>query len=161
MKKLTISSICLVLVFVLSAATSTLAASDEQEVLEAVKNATDATKSRDYDLMSSSWLQSPDASFFGGGEENAFLTSGWENVEVFLKAMSEIPENVMSISNHDMKVTMLSDDVALVTGYSILTFNPPDSNEQIVNHARVSNVLKKVSGKWLTVHSHWSTFPSE
>ena len=145
----------------LAASQPAIAASDEEEVLEAVQNSSKALSSRDYDLMSSFWLHSPDTSFFGGGGENAFLTRGWKNVDVFIRALSGIPEDVMSFSSHNTQVTMLSDNAAIVTGYAIMIFNPPDTNERSINHSRFTHVLKKVHGKWLTVHSHWSMFPAE
>jgi len=149
MRKLTVLSICVVLVFGLSF-TSSAIASDEDEILEIVTTAYKAMNTLDYELMSSVWLHSPKTSaYFPSGDP--FIYNGWEIVGNTWKSYfsaSQSSKEPTTTYPHNYQVTMLSDNLAILTGY--------DSNL-----VRVTLVVQKVSGKWLIVHQHTSVLPTE
>jgi uncharacterized protein (TIGR02246 family) len=163
MKKCTIYGLLIIvsLVFCLSVAPSATAASDEEEVLQVMSNWFKAFNTNDYELMSSIHWHSPETSFFGPNNSNAFLTRGWDQTaEVFKSTFAE-PVGTSSISSHNSEVTMLDDNVAVVTLYAISTQNPPATDEQVIQQLRGTLVVKKIKGKWQLVHLHWSTIPAE
>jgi hypothetical protein len=56
---------------------------------------------------------------------------------------------------------MLGDNVAVITGYLVITANPPVEKEQITMQSRLTFVVQKVGGKWYIAHEHTSAFPTE
>jgi len=104
---------------------------------------------------------SGETSFFGPGNTNAFLTKGWDQIAESLKTTFEQPADTLSISSNNIQVTMLDDDVAIVTEYAVQTINPPLVAEQQIMQVRGTQVLKKIDRKWRLVHLHWSTLPTE
>jgi len=163
MKKHTIHGLLIIvaLVFCLSVAPSATAASAEEEVLQLISNYFKGFNTNDYELMSSIHWHSPEISFFGPGNTNAFLTRGWDQIaEVFKSTFAE-PVGTISISFHNLQVIMLEDNVAIVTEYAIQTINPPLVAEQQIMQMRGTQIVKKIKGKWQIVHVHWSTIPTE
>jgi hypothetical protein len=132
MKKHTIYGLLIIvtLVFCLSVAPSATAASAEEEVLQVMTDWFKAFNTNDYELMSSIHWHSPETSFFGPSNSNAFLTRGWDRIAEVFKSGFENPVGTSSISSHNPQVTMLEDNVAVVTVYAILTQNPPATDEQ-------------------------------
>ena len=163
MKKYTIYGLLIIvtLVFCLSVAPSANAASAEEEVLQLISDYFKGWNTNDNELMSSIHWNSPDMSFFGSGQDVAFLTKGWEQTAGLFKSIFENPVGTFSASYHNLQVIMLEDNVAVVTMYAILTTNPPFVAEQQIAQHRITQVVKKIKGKWQIVHVHWSIFPTE
>jgi len=163
MKKNTIYGLLIIvaLVFCLSIAPSATAASDEEEVLQVMTDWFKAFNKNDYELMSSIHWHSPELSFFGPGNSNAFLTRGWDRIAEVFKSAFENPIGTYSFSYHDPQALMLEDNVAVVTLYAIFTQNPPATDEQVIQQLRGTLVVKKIKGKWQLVHLHWSSLPTE
>jgi uncharacterized protein (TIGR02246 family) len=164
MKKHTIYGVLIIivtLVFCLSVAPSATAASAEEEVLQLISDYFKAWNTNDNKLMASVHWHSPDMSFFGSGKDVAFLTKGWEQTAGLFKSLFENPVGTFSVSYYDPKVLMLEDNVAVVTMYAIMTTNPPFVAEQQITQQRITEVVKKIKGKWQLVHLHWSILPTE
>ena len=163
MKRHTIYGLLIIvaLVFCLSAAPSANAASDEEEVLQVITDWFKAFNTNDYELMSSIHWHSPDMSFFGPDINYSFLVNGWDRIAEVFKSAFEEPVGTYSLSYHNPQVTMLDDNVAVVTLYEIFTNNPPLVAEQQITQQRGTLVVKKIKGKWQLVHLHWSIFPTE
>jgi uncharacterized protein (TIGR02246 family) len=164
MKKHTIYGVLIIivtLVFCLSVAPSATAASAEEEVLQVMSNWFKAFNTNDYELMSSIHWHSPETSFFGPRINYSFLVNGWDRIAEVFKSAFENPVGTFSISSHNPQVTMLDDNVAVVTMYAIFTNNPPVVDEQQIMQQRGTLVVKKIKGKWQVVHLHWSILPTE
>jgi Calcium/calmodulin dependent protein kinase II association domain len=73
----------------------------------------------------------------------------------------EMPERSVLVSLHNPQVTMLTDEVAIFTGYHNAIVNPPLVKEQTVFRFRETLVVQKIGGKWLIVHQHGSNFSTE
>jgi uncharacterized protein (TIGR02246 family) len=163
MKKHTFYGLLIIvtLVFCLSIVPSATAASAEEEVLKVMTDWFKAFNTNDYELMSSLHWHSPEISYFGPSNSNAFLTRGWDQIAEVFKSLFENPVGTISNSSHDLQVMMLEDNVAIVTEYSIQTINPPLVAEQRILQLRGTQVLKEINGKWQLVHLHWSTIPTK
>jgi len=160
MRKLTIMSICVVLVFGLSF-TSSAIASDEEEVLDVLNSCVKALNTLDASFLSSVWWHSQDASTFGPNKSAAFLTQGWDKIDKSNQEMAKLPAGAMSFSMHNPQVTMISDDVAIATAYFTVVNTNPATSAQDISQDRYTAVLKKIEGKWLIVHGHTSPLPTE
>jgi len=161
MKKYTVMMIIIALVLCFSAAPSATAASDEEEVLQIVTTFTKALP--DFNLMSKLWWHSPKASSFEPGSV-PFLIQGWENVETWWRMNSTEAtegEGTLFPSLFNPQVTMLDENVALTTAYHVSNVTNPVTNETTTNIIRQTLVIQKIKGKWLVVHAHASSFPTE
>jgi uncharacterized protein (TIGR02246 family) len=139
---------------------SASAASAEEEVLQVMTNWYKAYNTMDLKLMSSLYWHSPKYSNFGP-LSNPFLTQGWEITAKTWEETFTLPAGTFVLTSHNTQVTMLGDNVAIFTGYTNATVNPPVVKEQSSYQVRETNVLQKIDGKWLIVHSHASFFPAE
>lgn len=149
MKKLTVLSICVVLVFGLSISSSATA-SDEEDALQVVTNFYKAMNTLNYDLMSSVWLHSQKTSSYEPGGD-PFVYEGWEAIGDSWQSgltSGSSSEEATTVYAHNFKATLLTDNIALITGY--------DSNL-----VRVTWVVQKDNGKWKIVHQHSSVLPME
>ena len=161
MRKYTVTMIIVALLCFLSTAPIATAASDEEEVLQAVDNFIKAVNTSDYDLMSSIHLHSPTISKYYPGKEGSFLSQGWEALSMVWKNMLSDPSGTYVLSAHNQHVNMLENNVAVVTQYFIYRYTNPTTKQQDVSQFRSSFVFQKVKGKWLIVHEHTSGFPVE
>jgi uncharacterized protein (TIGR02246 family) len=151
--------IIVTLVLCLTITLPATAASDEDEALEVVKNFTKAISTSDYELMMSLYWKSSKLTGFGPGYSNLFLTEGLENTDwAFLK---DQPVGSLKFYFRNPKVTMIKDDVAIVTGYHTVVSTDQTTNEESVGHIRQTFVVQKIGGKWLIVHNHASYIPTE
>jgi uncharacterized protein (TIGR02246 family) len=151
---------CLCLVLCLCVTPSANAAAEE-EVLQVMTNFHKAFSTGDLELMYSLHWHSPNTTKFTPSKSGAFLTQGWEAIEEGWKETlkPEFPKGTYSNSTHNTQVTMLADNVAVITGYFIMTINPPAEKEQTISQFRQTLVVQKIGGKWLIVHEHTSEFP--
>jgi len=163
MKTKTIYSLmfCIAMAFCLYVTPSAIAASAEDEVLQVAVNWDKAMNNGDFELMSSLYLHSPKTSEFAPNKGGAFLIYGWDALESIIKNTMGLPKGTFSGATHNVQVTMLGDNVALLTYYQNMTVNPPAENEQKTLLVRATRILQKVDGKWLIVHDHGSVFPTE
>jgi uncharacterized protein (TIGR02246 family) len=161
MKRYTTLLFSLLFVLCLSVAPSAKAASAQDEVLQVVTNWTKAMNTADFELWSSLHWNSPKTSSFAPPKSAAFLIQGYEAVLNNMRFLFECPQGTMNSSHHNPQVTMLKDDVAVVTLYRILTLNPPAVKEQTTVQERQTLVVQKIDGKWLIVHDHGSVLPKE
>lgn len=152
---------CIALALCLYITPSASAASAEDEVLQVVTNWTKATNTANFELFSSLWWNSPKTSSFAPPKSLAFLTQGHEAIVNNLKDMFEYPEGTVNTSHHNTQVTMLGDNIAVITLYRIFTINPPMVTEQSVEQQRQTLVVQKIDGKWVIVHDHGSMLPTE
>lgn len=155
--------IAVILAFCLYVIPSVNAASAEEEVLQVMTNFHKAFSTGDVELMSSLHSHSQKITKFTPSKGGAFLTQGWQAVEAGWKdtLRPEYPSGTYNNSLSNPQVTMLGDDAAVITGYFIMTINPPAATEQSINQIRQTLVVQKVDGKWLIVHEHASLFPTE
>jgi hypothetical protein len=77
------------------------------------------------------------------------------------RKMFEYPKGTYHSSSHNTQVLMLGDNVAVITGYSTITMNPPAVKEETSGLLRFTFVVQKIGGKWVTVHGHTSSLPTE
>jgi hypothetical protein len=101
------------------------AATPEEEVLEVEKNFVKAHNTNDYELMCSLYWKSPKTSCFVPPQDNPFLIQGSEEVENGWKFLTEIPKGTFAISLHHPQVTMIKDDVAVITSYNNVVYTDP------------------------------------
>ena len=164
MKRHTVLLFSLVLVFCLSVAPSVMAASAEDEVLQVASNFAKAFSTSDFELMSSLHWHSPKLIKFTPSKSGAFLLQGWDAVAEDWKQgtfNAAYPKGTFGMSNHNPQVTMLGDNIAVITLYQITISNPPASKEQTVEQHRQTLVVQKIDGKWLIVHEHVSMLPTQ
>ena len=161
MKSHTILLFSLLLVLCLLAASSTKAASAEDEVLQVMTNWFKAFNTNDYELMSSLWWHSTKTSGFSPWKSGAFLIEGWDVMAEDWKSTFKNPIGTWSNSMHYPQVMMLGDNVAIITSYNVGTVNPPAVKEQIAYIVRGTFVVQKIGGKWLIVYEHSSMLPEE
>ena len=161
MKKHYVLIIIVALVLCFSVAQSATAASAQEEVMQAVGNFIKAVNTSDYDLMSSIHLHSHTISKYYPGKEGAFISQGWEAFSITWKGMLADPPGTYMISPHNQQVTMLGNNVALVTQYFIYRYTNPTTKAQEISQFRSSLVFQKIKGEWLIVHEHTSEFPVE
>jgi len=149
-----LSWVCLVLCLYVAPAAN--AATAEEEVLQVEKNWMKSAETADYELFSSLYLHSPKISEFHPGD--VFLSQGWELFEQNWKPTYESTQKgSVTMSMHNPQVTMLGDNVAVLTFYQIVT----TVKDQTISQHRVTRVLQKIDGKWLIVHDHASYLPTE
>jgi uncharacterized protein (TIGR02246 family) len=135
---------------------SVIASSVEDEVLQIETNFVKAHNTNDYDLICSLYWKSPKTSSFVPPQDNPFLIQGSEEIENVWKFLSVIPKGTYSITSHHPQVTMLKDDVAVITSYNNVIYTDPSTKAQTVDHIRHTLVVQKIGGKWLIVHDHGS-----
>jgi uncharacterized protein (TIGR02246 family) len=157
MKRHTVLLFSLLLVFCLSLAPSAMAASAEEEVLQVMTNWFKAFNTGDFALMSSLWWHSPKTSQFAPA--NPFLNQGWDVIAEGEESTSKQPAGTYVNSMHHPQVTMLGDNVAIITSYNTAITNPPAVKEQTIEQVRGTFVVQKIGGKWLIVHEHSSLLP--
>jgi len=158
------SMFCLMIIGALAfclAASLPAIASDEEDVLQVAENWAKAINSSDLELMSSIHWQSPETSKFTPAKNGAFLTQGWGTIEEGWKENLEYPAGTINATLHNPHVTILGDNVAVITVYQIMTINPPAAEVQQTGQMRQTLVVQKTGGKWLIVHEHSSTLPTE
>lgn len=161
-KKTIYGLLCVVtLAFCLAFAPSSTAASTEEEVLQVAENFAKAMNTADFDLMSSLWWHSPKTTHFAPFKVSPFLTQGWEALEIWWKTYLGFPAGTFICSIHNPQVTMLEDNIAIITFYQTFVGNPPVVKEQSIAQVRGTFVVQKIGGKWLIVHEHSSGLPVE
>jgi len=136
-------------------------ASDEEDVLKVMEDWTKALNTADFELMSSLYYHSEELSQFPPVEGFPFLMKGWDSLEKWWKTYLGFPEGTFVSTSHNQQATILSDNLALITGYQTLVVNPPVFKEQTVVQSRQTTVVQKIGGKWLIVHDHGSNLPTE
>ena len=152
---------CVALALCLYITPSANAASAEEEVLQVLTNFVKAQNNNDTKLMSSIWWNSPKTSTYGPPKGLAFLTQGWDSIMMWFEDMNKYPAGTYLRTFHDPQVTVLEDNIAVITAYSVFTQNPPAVKEQTTGQERMTFVVQKIGGKWLIVHAHGSIFPIE
>lgn len=161
MKKPTILLICVALVICVSLSSSVMA-SDEEDVLQVAINWTKAFSNADFESMSSLYLHSPKTSEFGPVSGYPLLFKGWDQCEKAWKSnMSSIELGALSFSIHNPEVALIGKDAAVTAVYQIAVYTDPETKVQTVGQLRQTLVLEKVNGQWLIVHHHSSNFPME
>jgi len=149
--------VCIALVFCFYVTPSANAASAEDEILQLVDNFDKAINTANYELMAS--LYSPKYSSFGPPKSLAYLIKGWDG-EMW-KKMFKHPAGTYNSSSHNNEVTILAENLAMVTGYSTITFYPPAVKEESSELLRSTSIVQKIGGKWLFIHGHTSILPTE
>lgn len=150
-----------VLALCLSMSQPANAASAEEEAFQVMTNWFKAFNTSDYELMSSLWWDSPKTSRFGPDNESAFLMKGIEPINEYWKLGLDIPPGASVNSLHHPQVTMIGNDVAIITGYNTQVYTDPTTKEQSISQVRGTFVVQKIGGKWLIVHEHSSVLPTE
>jgi uncharacterized protein (TIGR02246 family) len=135
---------------------SATAASAEEEVLQVENNWIKAFNTMDFGLMSSLYWNSSKTSSY---PPNDFLYQGYGSITAMLKGNFQSPAGTLSWTLHNPQITMLPDNIAILTGYHIIISTDPKTKAQTVDQLRVTRVLQKIEGKWLIVHDHGSGLP--
>lgn len=136
-------------------------ASDEEDVLQVMTNWYKAFNTSDYELMASLHWDSSNLTKFGPWKAEPFLTEGWESIGADWKSGLDVPPGTYVNTMHHPQVTMLGNNVAIITCYNVQTYTDPTTKEQTVGQARGTFVVQKIGGKWLIVHEHSSLLPTE
>jgi hypothetical protein len=76
-----------------------------------------------------------------------------------LKSNFQSPPGTLAWTLHNPQITILPDNVAILTGYHIVISMDAKTKAQTVDQLRVTRVLQKIDGKWLIVHDHGSALP--
>lgn len=137
------------------------AASAEEDALQTMSNWFTAFNNGDFDLMSSVWWQSPETTEFGPGVGAAILKEGWQTIGPDWKTSMDMPPGTYKNTMHHPKVTLLGDDVAIITHYNTSVYTDPATQAQSVSLVRGTFVIQKIKGEWLIVHEHSSMLPTE
>ena len=158
MKRYKITMILVALFFCFCTASWATAASDEEEIIQVQTDFMKAYIAKDFKAMASLYLHSSKTSTFNPGNQ-PLLSEGWEESlkKGWEDTMASETDEVTAYFHHP-KVTMIKDDVAVITGYESVTYTNPTTKESTVNHNRVTRVVQKINGKWLIVHDHVDTF---
>ena len=159
MRKYKIIVIIFVFMFCFSAATTTMAATDEEEILQLVSDYFKAWNTNDNKIMAAIHWNSPDMTFYGPTVDTAFLTKGWDITAEGLKNAFDSPVGTYSLSCHDPKIWLVDKNVAIVTMYVIWNITDQNTKEEQLLQVRGTQVVKRINGKWKIVHVHWSALP--
>lgn len=156
MKKFAVLSVCFAFIFCVSFSSSATA-SDEEDIMQVAENWFNAFNSNDYELMDSLWWHSPKLTTFGPG--GTFLNQGWE--EEGWKSTLDVQAGTFNHTLHHPQITILTDDVAIITGYNSMVYTDPITKTQSSSNIRGTFVVQKLNGKWVIVHEHSSMLPTE
>jgi len=161
MRKFTVLSVCIALVFCVSLASYAIA-SDEDDVLQVPINWVKAFSNGDFEAFSSLYLHSPNTSEYSPVNGYPFLYQGWDLLEADWKSsFASLPKGALSFTLHHPQATLIGKDAAVTTAYQIAVYTDPETKEQNIGQLRQTLVLQKVNGKWLIVHDHTSELPTE
>jgi len=123
---------------------SAVAASVEEDVLQVEIDWCKAFKKVDMELMSSLYWHSPKTSEVTPNESY----EGWDAIKENIKKYFELGEGVFDWTYFDTEVVMLSDNVAVVSGYHNM-FEKPPGGDPYALILRFTHVVQKIGGKWL------------
>jgi uncharacterized protein (TIGR02246 family) len=147
------------LVFCLYVTPSANAASAEEEVLQVMTSWFKAFNTNNADLMTSLYWNSPKTTAFGPGADSALLGQGWDlNAEGWKSSFKQPIGTYVNSPSH-IQATILTDNVAIITGYNTSTYNDPTTKAQTISQVRGTFIVQKIGGKWLIVHEHSSMLP--
>jgi len=135
-----------------------MAASAEDEVLQVEKNWVKAFNTRDVALMTSLYWNSAKTTSF---PPNSFQYQGWDEISKMLKEDLAPTDDHQVWSLHHAQVSMLTDSVAILTGYHTVTTTNAATKAQTTDQLRATRVIQKIGGKWLIVHDHGSGLPAK
>lgn len=138
-----------------------IAASDEEAVLMVAKNWAQAFNTSDFELMSSLFSDSPEATRFGPGKSGGFLMQGGKSIIKVWESTLASTKETIAISLHHPQVTMVGSNVAILNAYATATFTDPTTKEQSISQVRGTFIVQKIKGKWLIIHEHSSNLPVE
>lgn len=124
------------------------AASAEEEVLQVENNWCKAFKNADLELMSSLYWHSPQTTEFSPNES----FTGWDAVETNIKKYFGLGKGVFDWTYFDTQVVLLTDSLAVLSGYHSMFEKPPGGNPYTLI-LRFTIVVQKIDGKWLIVHN--------
>jgi len=131
------------------------AASVEDNVLQVENSLVKAFNDKNFKLVSSLYRHSTKTQMYSSNvfSENwspsatlAFptvLSKGWDSIESVLKGYCEQPKGGYEWSLRDTQVTMLSDDIAQVTGYHDLAKASSESDEVSSANLRFTPIVQK------------------
>lgn len=151
--------LCIVLALCVYFTPPANAASAEEEVLQVMTNWFKAYNTNDADLIASLYWSSPKLTAFCPDPSSAFLIQGWELNAAGWKPIAKAPIGAYVNTPSHIQVTMLTDNVAIITGYNTETDTDPTTKAQTVYHVRGTFVVQNIGGKWLIVHEHSSILP--
>jgi ketosteroid isomerase-like protein len=161
MRKYTVTMIIIALMCYFSIAPLATAASDEEEILQVETNFMKAVSTGDLSLMSSLYSHSSKTTQFPPGSPS-LLIQGWEeSFEKYWKYTISPSTGTTTMIFHHPQVTMLKDDVAVITGYESIVNTNASTQEQTTTIYRLTRIVQKIKGKWLIVHDHASAIPAE
>jgi uncharacterized protein (TIGR02246 family) len=149
------------LAFCLDLPNHATAASPEEEVLQVMTNWFKAYNTNNAELMASLYWNSPKLTAFCPDPSSAFLIQGWELNAEGWKLIAKDPIGTYVNTPSHIQATMLSDNVAIITGYNTETYTDPNTKAQTIYHVRGTFVVQKIGGKWVIVHEHSSVFPAK
>lgn len=94
--------------------------------------------------------------------ETAFRIDGWSQWQSYLKGfssfVSQLPPGALNLEIRQPLINVMG-DLAIVTGYWVGTMPTPEGGSQVMQ-GRITEVLKKIGGKWVIIHEHASLFPA-
>jgi ketosteroid isomerase-like protein len=161
MRKHIIFLVIVTFAFCLYVTPSANAATAEEEELQVAVNWNKAMNNADFELMSSLYFHSPKTSEFAPNKAGGLLIQGWEALEKWWKGNLGLPKGTFVNTQSNIQVTMITNDVAVITCYQTLIVNPPAAKEQSTDLIRNTRVVQKIDGKWLIMHDHASLLPNE
>ena len=148
---------CIAFVLCLYVTPSANAASDEEEIFKVSKTFVKALETSDSKLLNSLYWRSPKISTLGPDASDALLSQGWEEAESESNTAEPLETSVVTL--HHPQITMLGDDTAFTTVYHQWTTTNKKTQQTTYLCVRQTEILKKINGKWLLVHTHASYLP--
>jgi ketosteroid isomerase-like protein len=143
-----LSCIC-VLLFCLYVSPPAKAASVEEDVLQVEKNWCKAFKNVDLEMMSSLYWHSPKTTEFTPNESY----TGWDAIETNIKKYFSLGKGVFDWTYFDTQVVMLTDNVAVISGYHNM-FEKPPGGDPYALILRFTLIVQKIDGKWLIIQNN-------
>lgn len=133
----------------------------EEEVLSLLPIYEQAFETGDAEAMAGLYWHDERLTAFWPDAETAFRIDGWTQMENQLKGItgfiSQLPPGALNLEIRQPSITVVG-DVAIATAYWLMTMLTPEGSEVI--QGRISEVWKKIDGKWVIIHEHLSLFPT-
>lgn len=134
----------------------------EEEVLSLLLKYEQGFETGDLETFEQLFWHDEKLTVFWPEPETAFRIDGWTQWQSYLKRfssfVSQLPPGAFNLEIRQPLITVMG-DLAIVTSYWLGTMLTPEGGTQVMQ-GRVTEVLKKIEGKWVIIHEHASLFPA-
>jgi len=162
MRKLIGLAIVLGLALALLSSPVVTASTEVEELLPRLAKFEQAMETGDLEAFTDLFWHDERLTVFWPEAETAFRIDGWSQMQSVLKGftsfVSKLPPGAFNMEIRQPSINLM-EDVAITTGYWVLTMLIPEGGSQIMQ-GRSTMVWKKIEGKWVIIHCHESFFPT-